>query len=98
MAKSNGVRKLELSFSPELSFREDVLYFRERTQSFSLSSSEKSVAKTKAGRERRAAAFLYDEDEDDEDEEEEDCDWEVLVCGRLLLDLSGAVNVFVTAL
>lgn len=60
------------------------------------------MAKAKAGRERRTAAFLNelddDEEEEEDDEEEEDCDGGGLFSKRLLLDLSGAVNVFVAAL
>jgi len=67
-----------------------------------LSSSEKSVAKAKAGSARRAVVFLYelddDEEEEEDEEEEDDCDWEFLLSRRLLLDLMGAVNVFVAAL
>jgi len=95
MAKSNGVKKLE-SFKPVDSFKEVELHLRVRTQSFSLSSG-KSEATMSAGRARRATVFLneFDEDEEEEEDDEEDDGWGVVACRRLLLDFSGAVNVFV---
>lgn len=107
MANSNGVRKPVLSRKKddELSLRDDVLSFkteelhlRVRTQSFSLSSSEKSEATIRAGRASSVAGFLYeledDEDELAEEDEEELCE-ELF---ELLLDFSGDDNVLETVL
>jgi len=104
MANSSGVRKPVLSLRMEeelslsddvLSFRIDELHFSVRTQSFSLSSSEKSEATTSAGRASRAAVFLYEDDEDELAEEDEELFEDELF--ELLLDFSGDDSaVFVT--
>lgn len=85
----------ELSLSEDvLSFKTDALHFRVRTQSFSLSSSEKSDATISAGTASRAAGFLYELDEDEDEELAEDWElWEDELF-ELLLGFSGEDNVF----
>lgn len=105
MANSSGVKKPvlsrkidELSLSDEvLSLKTEELHLRVRTQSFSLSSSEKSEAIIRAGRASRAAGFLYEleEDEDELVEDEEVLEDELF---ELLLGFNGDDNVLDTVL